>query len=80
MNLCTQQHKRYLPLLCGNIPSSLPMMTTAGLTGVMTFRSKLLSITVNCSLLSTTASLEIAMETFAMSAELVKVRVLLNGV
>jgi len=67
-------------LLGGNIPSSLPMMTIAGLTGVMTFGSELLSITVNCSLLSTTASLKIAMETFAMGAELVRVRVLLSGV
>ena len=56
------------------------MMTTAGLTGVMTFGSELFSITVNCSSFSTTVSLEIAMETFAMGAELVRVRVLLSGV
>ena len=60
------------------VPSSLLMETPAGLADVMTFRSELLSVTANCSFLSTTASLKIAMETFLMVVELVKVRVLLS--
>ena len=67
-----------LLLLCGNVPSSLLMMTNAGLADAMTLGSELLSITVNCSFLSTAVSLVIAMETLLMVAELVKVRVLLR--
>ena len=54
------------------------MVTTAGLADAMTLWSELLSVTVNCSFLSPTISLVIAMETFLMVVELVKVRVLLS--
>ena len=54
------------------------MVTNAGLADAMTLGSELLSITVNCSFLSTAVSLVIAMETLLMVAELVKVRVLLR--
>ena len=65
--------------MCGNLPSSLTMVTVAWLSDMSTFGSELLSTTVNCSSLSTTESSMIGIKTSTIAVAEVRLRVLLIG-